>query len=466
MRKTLPSIGTEAAAERPDEVAYSYSSGKGLSEKIVEEISHVKSEPDWMRRKRLHGYRTFMRKPMQRWGPDVSPIDFGELYYYLKPTERVAESWNDVPPAIKSTYDRLGIPAAERKHLTGVMAQYESEAVYHSIQEKMEKIGVIFTDMDTGLRKHPELIERYFGTVVPAGDNKFSALNTAVWSGGSLVYIPEGVSVDFPLQSYFRINAERAGQFERTLIIAEPGSFVHYMEGCTAPVYSSASLHSAVVEIIVKPGARVRYTTVQNWSRNVYNLVTKRSFVYEEGTVEWVDGNLGSRVTMKYPSVYLLGRKARGDLLSIALAGRGQHQDAGAKAIHGAPETSSNIISKSISKEGGRTSYRGLVRVARGMEGVRSNVVCDALLLDEHSRSDTYPRMEIREPRSRIGHEASVGRIGEDQLFYLMSRGLTEAQAMSMIVSGFIEPIVKELPLEYAAELDRLIELEMEGSVG
>lgn len=466
MSKAISTIGTQATTERPDKVAYSYSSGKGLSEKIVEEISHVKSEPDWMRNKRLHAYRTFMQKPMQKWGPDLSPIDFNDLYYYLKPTKNVAKKWNEVPSKIKSTYDRLGIPQAEQKYLTGVMAQYESEAVYHSIQKKMEKRGVIFTDMDTGLKQHPELIKKYFGSVVPAGDNKFSALNTAVWSGGSLVYVPEGVSVDLPLQAYFRINAEKVGQFERTLIIAEPGSFVHYMEGCTAPVYSSASLHSAVVEIIVKQGARVRYTTVQNWSKNVYNLVTKRSFVYEEGVVEWVDGNLGSRVTMKYPSVYLLGRKARGDVLSIALAGKGQHQDVGAKAIHGAPETSSNIISKSISKESGRTSYRGLVKVAKGMKGVKSNVVCDALLLDKQARSDTYPTMEIRESRSKIGHEASVGRVGEEQLFYLMSRGLTEAQAMSMIVSGFIEPIVKELPLEYAAELNRLIELEMESSVG
>ncbi len=452
--------------EQPDKVEYLYKSKRGLTENIIKEISGIKSEPQWMRENRLRAYSTFRKKPMHTWGPDLSAIDYDDLLYYLRPTEKVARDWKDVPKNIKGTYDRLGIPQAEQKYLSGVMAQYESEAVYHNIQKKMEKIGVIFTDMDTGLKKYPEIVKKYFGTIVPAGDNKFSALNTAVWSGGSFVYIPAGVHVEFPLQAYFRINEERVGQFERTLIIAEPGSFVHYMEGCTAPVYTTSSLHCAVVEIIVKPGARVRYTTVQNWSKNVYNLVTKRAFVYEEGAMEWVDGNLGSGVTMKYPSVYLLGRKARGDVLSIAFAGKGQYLDAGAKAIHGASETSSNIISKSISKEGGRTSYRGLVRVPKNVHNVKSNVVCDALLLDGHSRSDTYPTMDIKSSSSRISHEASVGRIGEEQLFYLMSRGLSEAEAMSMIVSGFIEPIAKELPLEYAAELNRLIELEMEGSVG
>ncbi len=415
---------------------------------------------------RLKGYKIFKKKKMQSWGGDLSQLDFNDIYYYLKPTEKISKSWDDVPTNIRKTYDRLGILQAEQKYLTGVMAQYESEAVYHNIQEKMEKIGVIFMGMDTALRKYPDLVKKYFGTVIPSGDNKFSALNTSAWSGGSFVYVPAGVKVEFPLQAYFRINAEKVGQFERTLIVAEEGSFVHYVEGCTAPVYSSSSLHSGVVEVIVKKGARVRYTTVQNWSKNIFNLVTQRAFVYEEGTMEWVDGNLGSFLTMKYPAVYLLGRKAKGDILSVAFAGQGQHQDAGAKAIHGAPETSSSIVSKSISKETGRASYRGLVRIPRGMKGCKSNVVCDALLLDRYTRSDTYPTMEIREPDVQVSHEASVGKVGEDQLFYLMSRGLSEQEAMSMIVAGFIEPIAKELPVEYAVELNRLIELEMEGSVG
>lgn len=452
--------------DRPDQVRYLLTMDKGISERLVSEISYMKNEPDWMREVRLRAYRTFVKKELPTWGTDLRGLNFGNIHYYMKPTERAFQKWSEVPREIRDTYQRLGIPQAEQKYLAGVMAQYESEVVYHSLKTRLEKLGVIFTDMDTGLRKYPDLVKKYFSTVTPAGDNKFAALNTAVWSGGSFVYVPAGVKVDFPLQAYFRINAERAGQFERTLIIAEPGSFLHYVEGCTAPVYTTDSLHAAVVEIIVKPGARVRYTTVQNWSKNVYNLVTKRSFVYEEGTMEWVDGNLGSKMTMKYPAVYLLGRKARGDILSIALAGKGQHQDVGAKAIHGAPETSSNIISKSISKEGGRASYRGLVRVPQGMKGVKSNVVCDALLLDKYSRSDTYPTMDIKESQSRISHEARVGKVGEDQLFYLMSRGLTEVEAMSMIISGFIEPIAKELPIEHAVELNRLIELEMEKSVG
>ncbi|MBI5037697.1 MAG: Fe-S cluster assembly protein SufB [Candidatus Kerfeldbacteria bacterium] len=466
--QTLRAYGNEAklAAERPDTLDYIHTAKRGLTKRTVEEISSMKNEPAWMRENRLRAYETFLQKRGPAWGADLSGIDFDDLYYYLKPTTGVAKRWDKVPSTIRNTYNRLGIPEAEQKYLTGVMAQYESEAVYHSLQDKMSKLGVIFTDMDTGLRKYPDLVKQYFGRVVPAGDNKFAALNTAVWSGGSFLYVPAGVHVTFPLQAYFRINKEKVGQFERTLIIAEPGSFVHYVEGCTAPQYTSGSLHSAVVEIIVKKGARVRYTTVQNWSKNVYNLVTKRTFVYEEGTMEWVDGNLGSRVTMKYPSVYLLGRKARGDVLSVAFAGNGQHQDAGGKAIHGAPETTSTIISKSVSKDRGHTSYRGLVRVPAGMRGCKSNVVCDALLLHPQSRSDTYPTMDIRESDVQIGHEASVGKVGEEQLFYLMSRGLSEAEAMSMIVSGFIEPIAKELPIEYAVELNRLIQLEMEGSVG
>jgi len=447
-------------------MSYVFKAKKGLSEQVVREISHMKGEPSWMLDVRLRAYQTFLKKKNPAWGGDLSTIKFDDIYYYMKPVEKVFQSWGDVPPAIRTTYRRLGIPQAEQKYLSGVMAQYESEAVYHNLKDRMGKSGVIFEDMDTALKKYPEIIKKYFGRVIPAGDNKFAALNTGVWSGGSFVYVPAGVKVEFPLQAYFRINARNAGQFERTLIIAEPGSFVHYVEGCTAPVYTTDSLHSAVVEIIVKPGARVRYTTVQNWSKNVYNLVTKRSFVYEEGVMEWVDGNLGSKLTMKYPSVYLLGRKAHGEVLSIALAGAGQHQDAGGKAIHGAPETTSRIISKSIAKETGRTSYRGLVRVPRGMTGVKSNVVCDALLLDERSRSDTYPTMDIKESDVQIGHEASVGKIGEEQMFYLRSRGLSEPEAMNLIVSGFIEPIAKELPLEYAVELNRLIQLEMEGSVG
>ncbi len=462
----LKQLNKTAEKERPDDVQYLYSSKKGLNKKRVEEISRIKHEPDWMQKIRLRAYDMFCKKKMPTWGADLSAIDFNDIYYYLKPTDKPVRTWESVPSTIRKTYERLGIPQAEQKHLAGVMAQYESESVYSNVREQLEQQGVVFTDMDDALRKYPEIIKRYFGTVVPAGDNKFAALNTAVWSGGSFVYVPAGVKVDFPLQAYFRINAEKAGQFERTLIIAEPGSYVHYVEGCTAPIYSTGSLHAAVVEVIVQPGARVRYTTVQNWSKNVYNLVTKRSYVHSEGTMEWVDGNLGSRVTMKYPAVYLLGPKAKGEVLSIAFASQGMHQDAGAKAIHGAPETSSSIISKSISKQSGRASYRGLVKVPRGMRGCKSNVVCDALLLDANARSDTYPTMDIKESDTCIGHEASVGKVGEEQLFYLMSRGLLEAEAMSMIVSGFIEPIAKEIPLEYAVELNRLIQLEMEGSVG
>ncbi len=445
---------------------YVYKSRRGLSRDVVSEISWMKDEPEWMSKFRLRALDYFYKRPMPTWGGDLSGIDFNNIYYYIKPTEGKKRSWDEVPDDIKQTFDVLGIPEAERKFLAGAGAQYESESVYHSLKEEWEKLGVIFLDMDSGLREHPDIVKEYFGTIVPPADNKFASLNSAVWSGGSFVYIPEGVHVDIPLQAYFRINAENMGQFERTLIIAEPGSYVHYVEGCTAPVYASDSLHTAVVEIIVKQGARVRYTTLQNWSTNVYNLVTKRAAAYEDSTMEWVDGNMGSKVTMKYPSVYLMGPGAKGEILSLAFAGKGQHQEAGAKVIHGAPHTSSTITSKSISKDGGRTTYRGLVKVYKGAKEVKSNVRCDALLMDETSRSDTYPYMEIDEERVTIGHEATVSKIGEEQLFYLMSRGLSEAQATEMIVSGFIEPIVKELPMEYAVEMNRLIQLQMEGSVG
>ncbi|MCL4359804.1 Fe-S cluster assembly protein SufB [Patescibacteria group bacterium] len=445
---------------------YVFKSKRGLDEDVVRDISWRKNEPEWMRDMRLRSLEIFRKKPLPLWGADLSHINFDDIYYYIKPTREKAESWAALPPEIRDTYDRIGIPEAEKKFLSGVSAQYESEVVYKSIQGLLEKKGVIFLDMDSALREHPDIIRQYFGTIIPPMDNKFAALNTSVWSGGSFVYVPAGVSVELPLQAYFRINAANMGQFERTLIIAEEGSFVHYVEGCTAPVYSTDSLHSAVVEIIVKRGARVRYTTIQNWSTNVYNLVTKRTRVEEEGIMEWVDGNLGSKVTMKYPSVYLMGRKARGEVLSIAYAGAGQHQDAGGKAIHAASETSSRIISKSISRGGGRTSYRGLVEVVPGATGVKSNVVCDALLLDPLSRSDTYPTMNIREKQVAVEHEATVSKIGDEQLFYLESRGIGKAEAQSMIVNGFIEPIVKELPLEYAVEMNRLIQLQMEGSVG
>ena len=449
-----------------DEVEYVFKPKKGLSEEIVEEISWLKGEPDWMRRFRLKAYRHFVQRPMPWWGADLSGIDFDDIYYYLKPTEKQATSWEELPEEIRGTWDRLGIPEAEKKYLGGVSAQYESEVVYHKIKAELGSMGVIFTDTDSALREHPDLVREYFGTVVPPNDNKFAALNSAVWSGGSFIYVPPGVHVDIPLQAYFRINAQNMGQFERTLIIADEGSYVHYVEGCSAPIYTTDSLHSAVVEIIVKRGARVRYTTIQNWSTNVYNLVTKRAAAYEDAVMEWIDGNIGSKVTMKYPSIYLLGKGARGEVLSVAFAGRGQHQDAGGKAIHAAPYTSSVITSKSVSKDGGRTGYRGLVRVEPGAHHAKSMVRCDALILDEHSRSDTYPYVEVEEETAQLGHEATVARIGEDQLFYLMSRGLTEAEASAMIVNGFIEPITRELPMEYAVELNRLIELQMEGAIG
>jgi Fe-S cluster assembly protein SufB len=445
---------------------YFFKSGRGLSPELVAAISEHKSEPDWMRKFRLKSLEYFMARPLPTWGGDVTGIDFDNIFYYIRPTEKQANSWEDLPSDIKDTWDKLGIPEAEKKYLAGVGAQYESEVVYHKLKQDLEDQGVLFLDMDSGLREHEELVKQYFGTIIPQNDNKFAALNSAVWSGGSFIYVPPGVKVEMPLQAYFRINAENMGQFERTLIIVDEGAFVHYVEGCTAPIYSSDSLHSAVVEIIVKPGARCRYTTIQNWSNNVYNLVTKRAVAYENATMEWVDGNLGSKLTMKYPSIWLLGEGAHGEVLSIAFAGDGQHQDAGGKAVHVAPNTTSVITSKSISKNGGRAGYRGLLEVAKGATGSRSKVVCDALILDEDSRSDTYPYMKIDENNVDIGHEATVSKIGEEQLFYLMSRGLTEPEASAMIVSGFVEPITKELPLEYAVEMNRLIQLQMEGSVG
>jgi Fe-S cluster assembly protein SufB len=449
-----------------DEVQPVYSTKPGLSEEVVDEISRLKDEPEWMRRRRLEAYRIFLQKPMPTWGADLSSLDFRKMRYYVRPTEGKYRSWEEVPEYIKRTFERLGIPEAERKFLAGVGAQYDSEVVYHNVRRELEKLGVIFCDMDTAVREYPEIVRRYFGTVVPADDNKFAALNTAVWSGGSFVYVPEGVEVEFPLQAYFRINAASIGQFERTLIIAEPYSKVHYIEGCTAPIYSTESLHAAVVEVIAMKGAHVRYTTLQNWSTDVYNLVTKRSFAYEEATVEWVDANIGSKVTMKYPSVYLLGRGARAEILSVAFAGRGQHQDTGAKAVHLAPDTTSRITSKSVCKDGGRVTYRGLLHVAKGAKRVKSSVRCDSLILDDRSRTDTYPYNEIQEDDATVTHEATVGRIGEDQLFYLMSRGIPEQEALNMIVLGFFEGFTKTLPMEYAIEFNRLIELEMSGSVG
>jgi len=450
-----------------DADAYAADVERGLSEAVVRGISAKKSEPSWMTDLRLKGLKLFERKPMPTWGADLSGIDFDNIKYFVRSTEKQAENWDDLPEDIRVTYDRLGIPEAEKQRLiAGVAAQYESEVVYHKIREDLEEQGVVFLDTDTGLREHPELFKEYFGSVIPVGDNKFAALNTAVWSGGSFIYVPPGVHVEIPLQAYFRINTENMGQFERTLIIVDEGAYVHYVEGCTAPVYSSDSLHSAVVEIVVKKNARCRYTTIQNWSNNVYNLVTKRAACQEGGTMEWIDGNIGSKVTMKYPAVWLLGEHARGEVLSIAFAGEGQHQDAGAKMVHAAPRTSSQIISKSVARGGGRTSYRGLVQIHEGATQAKSTVRCDALLVDTVSRSDTYPYVDVREDDASIGHEASVSKVGEDQLFYLMSRGMSEDEAMAMIVRGFVEPIARELPMEYALELNRLIELQMEGSVG
>src|SRR5690242_11072132 len=446
---------------------YLFKAPKGLNREIVEKISEFKDEPQWMRDFRLKALDHFLARPQPTWGsPLLAEVNYDDIHYFVRASETPSRSWDDVPEDVKRTFDRLGIPEAERKFLSGVGAQYESEVVYHQIHEDLEKQGVIFTDMDTALREHEDIVRKYFATVIPPNDNKLAALNSAVWSGGSFVYVPEGVHVELPLQAYFRINTENMGQFERTLIIAEPGAYVHYVEGCTAPTYSSDSLHSAVVELIALPGARIRYTTVQNWSTNVYNLVTKRAVAHEDATVEWVDCNLGSRLTMKYPSVYLLGERAHGEILSIAFAGKGQHQDAGGRIIHAAPKTTSSIFSKSISKDEGRTSYRGLLEIAKGAAESKSKVVCDALLLDEHSRSDTYPTIRIGEDDVDVGHEATVSKIGEEQIFYLQSHGLDEEEASKMIVNGFIEPITKELPMEYAVEMNRLIELQMEGSIG
>jgi Fe-S cluster assembly protein SufB len=449
-----------------DEEDYVFKPKKGLSREMVEEMSWMKGEPRWMLDYRMASLRNFERRPMPDWGGDMSGIDFDDIFYYIKPTESQVDAWDELPESVKNTYEKLGIPEAERKYLAGVTAQYESEVVYHRNREDLEQLGVIFTDMDTALREHPQLVKEYFGTVIPKNDNKFAALNSATWSGGSFIYVPPGVTVPMPLQAYFRINAENMGQFERTLIIADEGSQVHYIEGCSAPVYTTDSLHSAVVEIIVKPSARVTYTTIQNWSSNVFNLVTKRAKVEAHGHMEWIDGNIGSQLTMKYPAVWLVGEGASGEVLSVAYAGPGQHQDTGAKMVHAAPNTTSKIVSKSISKDGGRTSYRGLVRVEDDAPGCKSHVQCDALILDEESVSDTYPYMEVGARDAVVGHEATVSKVADEQLFYLMSRGLSEEQAIGMVVNGFIEPVTRTLPMEYAVEWSRLIELQMEGSVG
>jgi len=443
-----------------------FETGRGLNRRVVEQISSMKGEPQWMLDYRLRALEHFQQRPMPNWGPDISSLDFDNIFYYVKPSEAEGKSWDEIPDTIKTTFDKLGIPEAEQKFLAGVGAQYESEMVYHSIQANLEKLGVIFLSIEEGLRQYPDLFKEHFGTIVPIEDNKFAALNSAVWSGGSFVYVPRGVKVDLPLQAYFRLNRANIGQFERSIIIADEGAQVHYVEGCTAPQYTTDSLHSGVIEIVVKKDARVRYTTIQNWSNNVYNLVTQRSVVHEGGTMEWVDANLGSKVTMKYPSCYLVGPGARGEILSMAFAGKGQIQDTGGKVIHFAPHTSSKITSKSISKAGGQASYRGMLKVYKDAGDVKSNVVCDALLLDSKSRTDTYPYIDIDDDDVFIGHEATVSKVGEEQLFYLMSRGLTEEQATTMVVSGFIEPLVKELPMEYAVEMNRLIQLQMEGSIG
>lgn len=448
---------------------YAFKSQKGLNKDVVLNISKMKKEPEWMTKFRTQALDVFFQKPMPKWGNTklLNEIDFENIYYYVKPIEKQGTSWEEIPKEIKNTFERLGIPEAERKFLAGVSAQYESEVVYHSIREDLKKLGVVFLDMDSGLREYPDIVKKYFATVVPVEDNKFAALNSAVWSGGSFVYVPPDIKVEIPLQAYFRINTENMGQFERTLIIADEGSSVHYIEGCTAPTYSSNSLHSAVVELVALKGSKIRYTTIQNWSKNVYNLVTKRAVAYEDAVVEWLDGNMGSKLTMKFPSVYLVGKRAHGEIVSVALAsGSEQHQDAGAKIIHVAPDTTSMITSKSISRSGGRTSYRGLLKVHKGATNVKSTVRCDALMLDEKSRSDTYPTMEIDEKNVQVEHEATVSKIEDEKLFYLMSRGISQEQAKLMIVTGFMEPFVKELPMEYAVELNRLIELEMEGAIG
>lgn len=464
--KILENLGEYKYGFKDRDDNYVFKSQKGLNEEVVRNISFMKEEPEWMLEYRLKALKHFQNRPMPNWGPKLGDLDLDDIYYYVRPTEKSERSWDDVPDDIKRTFDKLGIPEAERKFLAGVGAQYESEMVYHSVLEHLEKQGVVFLSIEDGLKQHPDLFRQYFGTVIPIEDNKFAALNSAVWSGGSFVYVPKGVHVDLPLQAYFRLNTANVGQFERTLIIVDEGAQVHYVEGCTAPTYTTNSFHSGVIEIIVKEGARSRYSTIQNWSTNVYNLVTQRAMVYANGTHEWVDANLGSKVTMKYPSCYLMEPGAHGEMLSMAFAGPGQIQDAGSKMIHFAKGTTSKVISKSISKGGGQSSFRGLIKVYKGSRKVKSNVVCDALLLDPASRSDTYPYIEIDEDDVTIGHEASVSKVGEEQLFYLMSRGLTEEQATTMVVSGFIEPLVKELPMEYAVEMNRLIQLQMEGSIG
>jgi Fe-S cluster assembly protein SufB len=445
---------------------YVHLSKKGLTKDTVREISQLKDEPQWMLDYRLRAYDVFMKKPMPQWGGDLNKIDLQNIYYYAKASEKTEKNWDDVPENVKNTFDKLGIPEAEKKFLAGVGAQYESEVVYHNLRKDLADQGVLFLDTDSALKEHPEIFKKYFGKIIPPEDNKFSALNSAVWSGGSFIYIPPGVKVDMPLQAYFRINAENIGQFERTLIIADEGSEVHYIEGCTAPVYSSESLHSAVVELVAHKDAKLRYTTIQNWSNDVYNLVTKRAYAYEGATVEWIDGNIGSKLTMKYPGIYLMGRKAYGETLSIAFAGKNQHQDTGAKMVHLAPDTTSKITSKSVSRANGRSTYRGLLRVRKGATNVKSTVRCDALLLDDTSKTDTYPYMEINQEDATVTHEATVGKIGDEQIFYLMSRGFSEEEALSLIVNGFMEPFTKELPMEYAVELNRLIRLEMDNSVG
>ncbi len=467
----LKDLGTSYEATygfHDDDVKYAFKSEKGLTREKVRDISNMKHEPQWMTDLRLKAYDIFISKPMPTWGGGgaLNDINFDDIYYYVRATNQTERDWDEVPPEIKDTFDRLGIPEAEQKYLQGVSAQYDSESVYHNLRKDLEDKGVIFLDMDTALREHPDLVKEYFGTIIPASDNKFAALNSATWSGGSFIYVPPGVKVEMPLQAYFRINTKNMGQFERTLIIVDEGAYVHYVEGCTAPTYSSDSLHSAVVEIIVKEGGRCRYTTIQNWSNNVYNLVTKRAVAYKNAAMEWVDGNLGSKLTMKYPAVILAGEGAHGEVLSIAFAGKGQHQDAGAKITHLAPNTTSRIISKSVSKDGGRATYRGLLKIVEGADNCKSNVVCDALLLDDRSRSDTYPTIEVDAKNVTMGHEASVSKVGEDQLFYLMTRGLNEDEANAMVVNGFIEPLVKELPMEYALELNRLIQIQLEGTIG
>jgi len=448
----------------PDETVFH--TRRGLDRQVVEEISRLKEEPEWMLAFRLKALEHYLARPMPNWGPDLSGLNLDEIFYYVRPAEAESKTWDEVPETIKKTFDRLGIPEAEQKFLAGVGAQYESEMVYHNIQKHLSDQGVIFLSIENGLKQHPDLFRKYFGTIIPHTDNKFAALNSAVWSGGSFIYVPPGVKVDLPLQAYFRLNMANIGQFERTLIIVDEGAQVHYVEGCTAPTYTTDSFHSGVIEIVVNKGARCRYTTIQNWSVNVFNLVTQRAIVHEHGTMEWVDANLGSKLTLKYPSCYLVGDGAHGEILSMAFAGDGQHQAAGGKVVHAAPNTSSKVTSKSISQAGGRASYRGLLKVHKGATGSKSNVVCDALLLDPKSRSDTYPYIEIDEDDVTIGHEASVSKVGEEQLFYLMSRGLSQEDATTMVVSGFIEPLVKELPMEYAVEMNRLIQLQMEGSIG